>query len=131
MTTVLARQGNVQMYLDTAHSVRTLTIQMGRKHEDASITLTPEDLPAVALQLLRSVPTTPYSANLDGAVCCLVQYLNEQEAKQAEAKLRNRRDMVAGELFASLDYDQLDEPAQAAVDRIIDLEDKLEAQKAS
>lgn len=128
MFTVLAQQGPVQLHLDTSKSARTIRVSSSEPLEALSIMLTAADLPGIALKLLRSVPTTPFDSNLDAAKSWLVQYGIEQEAKQAEAKLQARRDDVAGEWF-DLEYEQADSRTQAAVDRIIELEDKLEGQK--
>lgn len=128
MFTVLAQQGPVQLHLDSTNSARTIRVSGTHPLSELSIALTPDDLPGIALKLLRSVPTTPHSDTLERAKSYLDAHLKAQEAKQAEAKLQARRDDVAGEWF-DLEYEQADSRAQAAVDRIIELEDKLEAQK--
>lgn len=124
MFTVLAQQGSVQLHLDTSNSARILRVSSTDPLGTLAIALNADDLPGIALKLLRSVPTTPYSDDLDGAKCCLVQYLNTREA---DANSQERRDALAEDIFADLPYDGLNVHAQDAINRIIELEDKLEA----
>lgn len=132
MITVLAQQGPVQLHLDTSNSARTIRVSSPKPLEVFAITLTPEDLPGIALKLLRSVPTTPFNGRLEDAKQCLAAYLKEQEAKQEEAKLQARRQAILGHLNTSGDsfaYEDADTMLQGAVDWLAELTEKLEAQK--
>lgn len=132
MFKVLAQDGTTQLHLEGAGQYRTLRVSSTEPLEALAITLAAEDLPGIALGLLKGNPHMLTHPHLSAAVKMLAAYVTEQKVKQEEAKLRERRDTVLSELSGHDDvYDSYPTggPMQQAVDLIIDLQDKLEAGK--
>lgn len=129
MFKVLAQDGTTQLHLEGVNKYRTLRVSSTEPLEALAITLAVEDLPGIALGLLKGNPHLLTDPQLSAAVKTLSAYVGEQKLKKLKTKLATRRDAVATDIFADLPYDGLNVHAQEAVDRIIALEDKLEAAK--
>lgn len=131
MFKVLAQEGTTQLHLEGANKHRTLRVSSTEPLEALAITVAVEDVPGIALGLLKGNPHLLTDPHLSTAVKVLAVYVAEQKAKQEKTRLRERQDALA-ERFTGNEgtlYGQCLYATKKAISAYIELEDRLEAAK--